>query len=340
MESSRDLVRNCVMFKGPSRVPRHLWFLPWARIHHPAHVDALNRRFPSDIVSAPDVYNNASARSGDPYAVGDYVDEWGCVFENIQAGVIGEVKHPLMPGDVPDVSSLRPPYEMLPGAKGRDAVNRFCASTECFVLSGCCPRPWERYQFLRGSENSYLDVMDPDSGMRQVLKMIHDYYLKELEFWCATDVDAIAFMDDWGSQLQLLIPPPLWRELFKPLYRDYCQMAHAAGKFTFMHSDGNILEIYRDLIEVGVDALNSQLFVMDMKELAQCAKGRITFWGEIDRQHVLPSPDPEAGRRAVRTVVEHLYEPDGGIIAQFEYGPGTNPEVATAILEEWARIGI
>jgi hypothetical protein len=36
----------------------------------------------------------------------------------------------------------------------------------------------------------------------------------------------------------------MWRELFKPLYQEYAEIAHAHGKFAFMHSDGNILDIY------------------------------------------------------------------------------------------------
>jgi len=337
-QTSRELVRDCVTFKSPSRVPRHMWMLPWADAHFPREVAELHTRFPDDIVVVPDVYAPSSRRKGDAYAVGESTDDWGCVFENLQAGVIGEVKHSLMP-DRPDAALVTPPYELLSrAAESRDKVNRYCASSDRFVITGCVQRPWERYQFLRGSENSYLDVMDPDEGMRDVLRVIHQYYMKELEFWCSTDLDAIFFMDDWGSQLQLLIPPPIWRDLFKPLYREYCQMAHAHGKFAFMHSDGNIQEIYKDLIEIGVDAVNSQLFVMDMPTLASTAKGRITFWGEIDRQHVLTSHDPEVGRAAVRKVAQHLYDPKGGIIAQFEFGPGTIPATAMAVLDEWNQV--
>ena len=97
-------------------------------------------------------------------------------------------------------------------------------------------------------------------------------------------------------------------------------------------------EVYDDLIEVGVDAVNSQLFCMDMADLEKRAKGKITFWGEIDRQHVLPDPDPQAARDAVRKVAQYLYDPSGGMIAQFEFGPGANPECALAIFDEWAKV--
>ena len=105
-----------------------------------------------------------------------------------------------------------------------------------------------------------------------------------------------------------------------------------------MHSDGDITEIYEDLIEIGVDAINSQLFCMDLAELAKIAKGKITFWGEIDRQHVLADDNPQTGREAVRKVASHLYQPSGGIIAQLEFGAGAYPATVWAVYDEWDKI--
>ena len=166
-----------------------------------------------------------------------------------------------------------------------------------------------------------------------MLSKIHDFYLRELEFWVKSDIDAIFFMDDWGTQNQLLIPPELWREMFKPLYKEYCELAHSHNKYVFMHSDGFIEDIYPDLIEIGVDALNSQLACMDLDHLMTSAKGKITFWGEIDRQHVLSSNNPDDGRKAVREIAEKLYDPRGGIIFQLEFGIGANPNVVSSVFE-------
>ncbi|MBT4496273.1 MAG: methyltransferase [Gemmatimonadetes bacterium] len=338
-QTAREIVTRCLKFGTPERMPRDLWTLPWAEKNHAEEIAEMQRRFPSDFGSAPNVYRPSARVEGDPYAVGRFVDEWGSIFTNIQEGVIGEVRTPLV-ADIADWKSVEPPYETLPEnpSEARDQINRHCASTDLFVRASCCARPWERYQFLRGTENSMMDIMMPEEGAADLLRVIHEFYMKELEFWVTTDVDAIMFMDDWGAQSQLLIPPPIWRELFKPFYRDYCSLAHAHGKFAFMHSDGHISEVYEDLIEVGVDAVNSQLFCMDMADLEQHAKGKITFWGEIDRQHVLPSPDAQDGRDAVRKVARHLYDPRGGIITQFEFGAGANPEVAVAIFEEWEKV--
>ena len=338
-QTSRELVTRCLKFEYPERIPRDLWLLPWAAERYPETVAEINRNFPSDFVTTEYFYPPSPRVQGDPHKIGTYTDEWGCVFINYQNGVIGEVKNPMIT-DINDWKSVKPPYEQLPQniEPARKIINAYYASTDKFVIANCCPRPWERYQFLRGTENAMIDVMMPEEGGADLLRAIHEFYLKELEFWAPMDVDALRFMDDWGAQNQLLIPPRVWRELFKPLYKDYCDLAHANGKFAFMHSDGHISEIFEDLIEVGVDAINSQLFCMDFEEIEKKAKGKISFWGEIDRQHVLPSPNPQDGRDAVRKVAQHFYDPRGGIIAQFEFGAGANPETALAIFDEWEKV--
>ena len=150
-------------------------------------------------------------------------------------------------------------------------------------------------------------------------------FRKEVELWSKTDVDAIMFMDDWGAQFNLLISPSMWREIFKPLYKDYIDIAHRHGKYAFMHSDGHILAIIPDLIELGLDALNSQIFCMGPENLKQF-RGQITFWGEMDRQWLLPHGTPEEIDAAVREVAAALYQ-RGGVIAQCEFGPGAKPGV-------------
>ena len=95
-----------------------------------------------------------------------------------------------------------------------------------------------------------MDLMFPTKGMLAFFRRLHDFYCRLLEQWCRTDVDAVNFMDDWGSQKNLLVSPQLWNELFKPMYRDFVEIAHSHGKKIFMHSDGNVLQLYPYLIEI------------------------------------------------------------------------------------------
>jgi hypothetical protein len=315
------------------RVPRQLWTLPWAEIHHPGTVAAIRKRFPPDLVGAPFSLLERLRTRGEQHGKGTYTDEWGAVFLNLQDGVIGEVRDPAI-SDWDDLGRVRIPEERL--TLDRDQVNAFCRETDCFVLSPTIARPFERLQFLRGTANLYVDLMDRPEAMERFLRQMHEFYLREIELWANTGVDALMFMDDWGAQRALLIDPALWRQLFKPLYRDYIAIAHDAGKRAFMHSDGNILAIIPDLIELGLDALNSQIFCMGLANLRPFCGG-ITFWGEVDRQHLLARASTEEVVASVGAVYEALFD-HGKVIAQCEFGAGARPENVAAVFETWDRI--
>jgi hypothetical protein len=127
----------------------------------------------------------------------------------------------------------------------------------------------------------------------------------------------------------------MWDRYFRPMYQDYIDIAHGAGKKVFMHSDGYTLEIIPRLIDMGLDAFNTQIFCMDMAQLAQY-RGRITFWGEVDRQHILTTWEPGQVRDAVSRVFDALWA-GGGCIAQCEFGAGAKPENVRAVYEGWAQ---
>jgi uroporphyrinogen decarboxylase len=191
---------------------------------------------------------------------------------------------------------------------------------------------------LRGTENLYMDLAYGDKEVYKLRDMLHEFYVREIEMWLNTGVDGIQFMDDWGSQNALLISPTMWREFFKPLYKDYCNLIHSKGKYVFMHSDGNIESIYPDLIEIGVDALNSQLFCMDIEKLGELYAEKIAFWGEIDRQWVLPFGTPEEVRNAVKRISRALLKNKRtGVFAQCEWGVKDPKENIVAVFEEWDK---
>jgi hypothetical protein len=336
MMHPRNVVLDTLVFNNPTRVPRDLWLLPWATSHYPGQAQMLQQEYPRDFANPPVRYAEPVRTTGDPYKIGTYTDEWGCTFTNIQEGVIGEVSTPLV-SSWDDLGKVRPPLGALTFDK--DAVNAFCQQSDFFVFGGCCPRPFERMQFLRGSQNLYLDLADPGREFFELLDLVHQFYLKELDCWALTGVDALNFMDDWGSQNRLLIHPKQWRKIFKPLYKDYIDLAHQAGKRIFMHSDGYIFDIYADLIELGLDAINSQLFTMDIEEIGRQFAGKITFWGEIDRQHLLPNGTTQQVADAVQRVKNALYK-NGGVIAQCEFGPGARPGNVATVFQAWNEVDL
>ena len=336
MKTPRELVYETLEFRGPQRVPRDLWVLPWTEMNYPEELKKIMENYPGDIVNAPGFHRELPLTEGDAYAKGQFIDEWGCIFENRSEGIIGEVKQAIvLPADEEwnDTSRIHIPIEWL--TIDKDKINSFCRGTDRFVIAGACPRPFEQLQFIRGTEQLYIDLMLQPARMNVFIRKMHDFYCRLLTVWAETDVDALMFMDDWGSQESLLINPELWTLSFKPLYKDYIDIAHRHGKKIFMHSDGHILPILPHLIDLGLDALNSQLFCMGIDKLEQF-RGKITFWGEIDRQHLLPYGRVEDIDKAVYSVRNSLWS-KGGCIAQCEFGPGAKPENVAAVFENWNK---
>ena len=335
---SRKKVRETLEFRnGSGSVPRHLWTLPWAETRHPGELAAMRREFPDDISLVPAShmrYATPPTMKGDWYAEGSYIDEWGCVFENIQAGLIGEVKKPTIGEDDEDwhsASRIHIPVELL--SLDKALVNEYCAGTSQFVLAGELARPFERMQFIRGTVGMFIDLAIGNKAMFAFMERVHDFYKRLLEVWADTDVDGLFFMDDWGSQQSLLIDPALWVKVIKPMYRDYVDIAHSHGKKIFFHSDGNTLAIVPHLIDIGVDAANLQIFCIGPEKLEPHA-GKITFWGEIDRQSTLPFGTKADVRAAVERVRPLLWR-NGGVIAQCEFGAGAKPENVREVFAAW-----
>ncbi|MFQ3550332.1 MAG: uroporphyrinogen decarboxylase family protein [Armatimonadota bacterium] len=334
--TSRERVIKALTFNNPDRPPRHLWYLPSVPQFRNDELMKFYKMFPSDISVPKYRYGAGKRAKGVPCQIGEYTDSWGSVWHVAEHGVIGEVKeYPLK--DWSDLDSYELPYELLDEADLSE-VNKSCAESDLFMFVGTETRPFERMQFLRGTENIMMDLAYGEKKAYELRDRLHEFYVREMKMWADTDVDGVSFMDDWGSQTSLLISPETWREFFKPLYKEYCDIMHEKGKFVFFHSDGNIESIYPDLIEIGIDAINSQVFCMDIQKLADNYKGKITFWGEIDRQNILPFGTEEDVRNAVRTLKNAFYDEKGGVIAQCEWGTNDPFENICAVFDEWNKL--
>ena len=337
METSRALVYQTLEFSKPKRIPRDLWSTPWANETFNNQLAALQKDFPTDFLRVNGCYGPIPNRKaqGVPFVRGSYTDDWGITWHCGEDGVCGEVKEYLVKApEWGDAAAIDFPLWMRDINK--EEINRICRATDKFTIGGPFPDIFQKMQFFHGTENFFCDLMDPPPAMLDFLKRLHIFYCEVLEEFAKTEVDAIAIMDDWGTQRSLLISPELWVDYFKPIYKDYLDIAKQHGKKMFMHSDGQILDILPHLTELGLDALNLQIGCMDMERLRRFS-GKLTFWGEVDRQTTLFFGGVEEVREEVTRIYENLYQ-DGGCIAQCEFAKGTKYENVRAVFEAWDAV--
>ena len=104
-----------------------------------------------------------------------------------------------------------------------------------------------------------------------------------------------------------------------------------------------ITEILDDIVELGVDIINPvQVSAkgMDTRRLKKEYGDKLTFWGAIDTQKILPYGSPEDVRREVRKRIEDL-APGGGYIlsAVLTILPEVPPENICAMFDAALEYG-
>jgi uroporphyrinogen-III decarboxylase len=100
------------------------------------------------------------------------------------------------------------------------------------------------------------------------------------------------------------------------------------------HTDGYVIPIIPDLIEIGLDVLNPiQPASMDPAEVKTKYGKELCFWGTIDEQKTLPFGTPEDVANEVRHRLDTIGR-DGGLII----GPTHSVQLDTPPENFWAMV--
>jgi uroporphyrinogen decarboxylase len=260
-----------------------------------------------------------------------YVDAWGILWRRVefpggQGSYTEMVGHPLA-GDDALLASYRPPdpNELGQYAGVAELVGRW-GKTHAIVgavQGSAFEGPW----YLRGLDQFLTDLLLNKDYAHALIDLVADWNftagLKLVELGC----DLILAGDDVGLQDRMLISPELFREFVKPRYgRLFGAYKKANPRLKIAtHICGYVEPIIDDLVETGVDILNPlQPLAMDPARLKKRYGERLSFWGAVDDQRVLPLGSPEEVEAEVRLRLAQL-APGGGYIlcSSHNVQPGT-----------------
>jgi uroporphyrinogen decarboxylase len=164
---------------------------------------------------------------------------------------------------------------------------------------------YERAWTLRGMQNLLMDFHDNPRFVRELLNTIADYNITQVKEALKYDIDAVYFGDDWGQQRGLQMGPKLWREFIYPVLKRMVHVVHEGGRYVFIHSCGDVDELFDYLIDIGVNCFNPfQPEVMDVPYLLGKYRRRLSFHGGLSTQKTLPYGTAEQVRAETRQLLE------------------------------------
>ena len=162
-----------------------------------------------------------------------------------------------------------------------------------------------------GMEKLLMDMAFDKPYVPTLIEAIKNFSLAIGKKLVSIGVDGIWAGDDFGGQSGMLISPKMWRKYFKKAYREiYAELKAINPDVVIMqHCDGAVAPILGEWIEVGLEVFNPVQPNVPGHE-PEGLKGqfgdRLSFWGAIDQQRLLPFGTPEEIEADVKAKIEVL----------------------------------
>jgi uroporphyrinogen decarboxylase len=279
----REVVKRALAFKEIPYVPWHIKFTVEARDK------LLNYLNGKDI---EEYLQNHILELGNDVGFFEYFgdnllkDVFGVIWDRSIDKDIGNVKGTLL--EEPTLKGYQFP-DPLDQRFFEDIPGKISLSGDKFRLYALGFSLFERAWTMRGMENLLMDFCINPGFVHELMNAITDYNIAQIEEAFKYDIDGIELGDDWGQQRGLIMGYEYWKEFLYPYIRKTYQTIKDKGKYVFIHSCGDVDELFDDLIEIGVDCFNPfQPEVMDVKSLLKQYHNKLSFWGGLSIQKTLP----------------------------------------------------
>lgn len=195
---------------------------------------------------------------------------------------------------------------------------------------------------MRGYDKFFMDLVI-DRGFAEALmdrilatlKAMWTRYMEEVGPY----VQLVYLTDDLGSQSSLLVSPRMFRQLLKPRMKELHDHIKGLADVKLMfHTDGAVLPLVEDFLEINVDILNPvQTSVSGLEDtfaLKEKYGDRLCFHGAIDVQQVMPNATPQELEYEVARRIYDLGRGGGYILAPcHNVGHDIPPESVVRLFE-------
>ena len=262
---------------------------------------------------------------------GMFKDMFGVTWDKgAQEGDFGIVKvHPI--GDeIGDYVFPEPDEKLI-----REKCERLVAQKDKFTMYIIGFSLYERLWTLHGTFNTLVDFIEEPEFMHYLLDKIVEYNCKVVDIVAEYPIDCIFYGDDWGQQIGLQMGYPIWKEFIKPQLKKMYDHVKKYNMYVAQHSCGDCREVFPDLVELGLDIYNTfQPEVYDIVDFKERFGDKITFFGAISTQCILPFKTAEEVKAEMHRVMDILGKDGGYILAPTHAMPNDiPPENVLAFME-------
>ena len=258
-------------------------------------------------------------------------DAWGCLWHFPGMGLEGQaIEHPLDSWDKFD--SWQPPSaeEAVQNIRKRAEESKEGKVPNASMEHGFL---FLRLTYLRGFQNFMIDVAEENPRIYELRDIVTNYWYEIVKASLDCGATRVSGGDDLGMQDRLPISPGAWRKLLKPGFSRIFGLARDRNAAVSLHTDGYIVDIIPDLIEIGVTSLNPQDLVNGLDNLEKLAKGKVHLVLDIDRQSVTVFGTAEEIEAHIRNCIKILGSPEAGLNLLWGVYPGTPIENIEATIQ-------
>ena len=174
---------------------------------------------------------------------------------------------------------------------------------------------------LRGLEQFLMDMVERPAIVEALLTRVTGF-CKEISTRAVEaaqgGIDIVWSAGDVGMQTGMIMSPERWRQQIKPFHRELIEPFKRMGLRTRYHTDGSVLPIIEDLIEMGLDLLDPiqpDTPGMDAENLNARFGGRLSFYGGVDTQKLLPYGTASEVEEEVLRLIRVLGANGGYVVA-------------------------
>ncbi|MCP4165820.1 MAG: hypothetical protein GY759_07985 [Chloroflexi bacterium] len=202
---------------------------------------------------------------------------------------------------------------------------------------------WSNPRDLLGYANLFvLCKKDPDLVEALVIKCVNQS-IALVEIAADLGAEIVMSGDDIADNRRTMISPDMLRKHFFPHFRRYVEAIHDHGMYYWKHTDGNIMAVLDDFVDMGIDGIDpiDPLAKMDLATVKEGWGDKVAIKGNVDCAYLMVSGSEQEVVESVKNCIR-IAGPGGGYACSSSNSihSGVKPNLYIAMLDSVREYGV